>query len=245
MNLLISVLAGILSSIIAVIIIELYRRTRKKYVHRTMRTVMQFVGSGCTIIVPAFPIKLPIRTSLISTEDAIALAYVLEVCSTLNYKADVMSSRRIENNLSSNIIPIGGPSGNDTTGTLLRNYCPGFHIHNADDFNNIYYECGNQRFDNDADHAVAFVIRLTPQLTQLSGTILLLWGHYGIGTSAAAYFVKEYPEVLAALRSESFFIVLSLNRSLGYRSVSKSITDVSYYAFNKQNPSSQANVSAG
>jgi hypothetical protein len=230
MSLLISLLAGVLSSIIAVIIVQSYYQTRKNYVHRILRKATRFVSSSCTVIVPAFPIE-PARRSLISIADAIALAYVLEVCSTLKIKTDVMSTKRIESNLAADIVAIGGPSGNGTTEALLRTYCPGFRIHNAEDFSNSYYECGDHQFHNDADHSTAFIVRLASEHTQLPGTIFLLWGHHGVETTASAYFLREYPEILASLQKTSFFVALTLNRSLGYRSASKNLIDLSDYAF--------------
>jgi hypothetical protein len=231
MSLTISLLAGILSSIIAVTIIELYRQIRKRYDHRVIRRVTGFADSTCTIIVPAFPVESPVATGLISVPDAIALAYVLETCSIVKCKANVMSMKRIEDNLASSIVTIGGPSGNEITGSLLRNYCPGFHVRNSNDFESTYYECGDERFTNDTDTAIAFIVKLASQHTQLPGTALLLWGHFGIGTNAAAFFLKEYSTILASLQRESFFVALSLNLSLGYRSVSKSIIDLSDNAF--------------
>jgi hypothetical protein len=235
MSLTISLLAGILSSIVAVIIIELYRQIRKRYDHRVIRRITGFADSTCTIIVPAFPIESPSTTGLISVSDAIALAYVLEICSMVKCKANVMSMMHIEDNsLASSIISIGGPSGNEVTGSLLKNYCPGFHVRNSSDYSNTYYECGDERFTRDTDTSIAFIVRLASQHTQLPGTVLLLWGHFGIDTNAAAFFLREYPTVLAGLQRDSFFVALSLNLSLGYRSVSKSIIDLSNNAFNPE-----------
>jgi len=143
-----------------------------------------------------------------------------------------MSTKRIQDNLSSNIVVIGGPSGNDTTAALLRTYCPGFKIHNSGDFSRMFYECGGHRFDDGRSSTSAFIVKLGPTRTNLTGAVMLLWGHYGVGTAAAAYFLNQHSKRLKKLGDgDSYFAAISLNGNLGYRSVSTSVLDISDGAF--------------
>ncbi len=231
MNLAISLLAGVLSSIVAVLIVELYRHSREKYYLRTIRKLLDFTDSLCTIIAPAFPLESPSRSGLITIHDATAIAYVLETCSLIKCQATVMASKRIERDLAQNLVAIGGPWGNSVVAYFLRKYCGRFTVRNLEDFQNAYSECADRRFSDDEDTAYAFIIKLGPERTRLPGSVLLLWGHHAEGTSAAAYFLRQYPKTLSKLRAESFFVVLSLNRALGYRSVSTNVLDISDDAF--------------
>ncbi len=230
-NLAISLLAGVLSSIVAVLIVELYRRGREKYDHRPIRELLDFTGSRCTIIAPAFPLESLSRSGLITIHDATAIAYTLEACSLIKCQAEVMASRRMDRDLAQNIVAIGGPWGNSVVAYFLRKYCGRFIIRNLEDFQSAYSECADQQFSDNEDTAYAFIIKLGPELTQLPGSVLLLWGHHGEGTSAAAYFLRQYPKTLSKLGKESFFVVISLNRALGYRSVSANVLDISDHAF--------------
>ena len=227
MNLAISLLAGVLSSIVAVLIVELYRRGREKYYHQAIRMVLDFTGSRCTIIAPAFPLESPSRSGLITIHDATAIAYILEACSLIKCQAEVMASKRMDRDLAQNLVAIGGPWGNSVVAHFLRKYCARFIVRNLEDFQNAYSECTDRQFSDDEDTAYAFIVKLGPERTQLPGSVLLIWGHHGEGTSAAAYFLRQYPKTLSKLGKESFFVVISLNRALGYRSVSANILDIS------------------
>jgi len=225
-----NLVGGIISSILAVFVVEAYRLMRTRYDHRALRQVTQFSESRCAIIAPTFPVEateLPRPTGLLTLSDATALAYVLDVCSTIKCQTTVVSHKRIESDIGSGIICIGGSFGNDATKSMLNTYCAGFHIHSEGGFRATYYQCGEHRFGADPENAYAFVVKLSSGYTGLPGNVILLWGHYGVATTAAAYFLVRDAKALAALKKESFFVALSLNLSLGYRSISTSMVDLS------------------
>jgi hypothetical protein len=231
--------AGVISSLIAVLLVEIYRLSRKVLTHRPLRRVFGPSDKRRAVVVPKFPHTRydGSRFGLLATHDAIALAHILAVLNKFGIPADVLSSGLLPDEVPDDIVCIGGPDGNLVTEFYMRRYCPGFVIHGdkTEDggYNFESSECGDRNFIDENDDCWAFIVKLSPAHAGLPGTILLLWGHEDIGTATAAFFVSHHASKLSGFSKDAFFVALLANSRLGYRSVQLTPIDLSEKAFQK------------
>jgi hypothetical protein len=227
-----NLVAGIISSLFAVMLVEMYQLTRKSLTQRPLRKVFGSSGRRA-ILVPKFPGSGP--DNLLDTHDAIGLAHILSVLNRFRIDADVLSSERVPDEIPANLICIGGWSGNSTTAFFMQRYCPGFVTRGdkkeGGSYRTTYYEAGGKTFIDGDDDRWGFIVKLSPAYTGLSGTVLLLWGHDGIGTAAAAFFASQYASKLSKLNQDAFFVSILANKKLGYRSVQLTPIDISTDVF--------------
>ena len=226
---------GVVSSLVAVALVEVYLRARRAREQRHLARALGFRRSTCSIVPTRYD-REPGSPPLTGARDAIALAYVLSACHEVRTEPVVEWDDPMDGLFKSNLVSIGSWSGNKLTGSLMRQYCPGFVTHNADaeltDFASIYYTCGPHVFPSDEDVTHAFVVRLTTAQTGIPGSVTLLWGHYGVGTIAAAQVLTRNPQLLRPyLDRGSFVVALTANRNLGYRAVSRNLLDITEHAF--------------
>jgi len=59
----------------------------------------------------------------------------------------------------------------------------------------------------------------------------MLWGHHGLGTKAAVYYISENYNRLSALKKESYFCVIKVRRQEGYKRTLEPLVDISSKAF--------------
>ncbi len=236
MSLTSNLVAGIISSLIAVMLVEIYQLTRKTLVHRPLRKV--FCSSKRRVIlVPKFPLKQGegSKQDLLATHDEIALAHILSVLNKFEIIADVLSSERLPDEIPADLICIGGPSGNSATAFFMQRYCPGFATRGDEkeggSYRTTYYEAGGKSFIDGNHDCWGFIVKLSPAYTGLSGTVLLFWGFSRIGTAAAAFFASQHASRLRKLNQDAFFVAVLANRKLGYRSVQLTPIDISTSVF--------------
>lgn len=236
MSLTFNLIGGIISSLIAVALVETYRIIRKKTTLRPLRQMLanpQRVG----IAMPDFPLYVDNRTgSLLALHDAFALAHVLETCSKIGAETVIASTSALPEDLPEVLICIGGPYSNETTRTQLASYCPGFQRIDSSTYN-AGFASGNEIFQEDADNSWAFVARLSIEVTGREGEVILLWGASALATATAAYYFSEHAKRLTKVGNRSIFVALNVNPHLGYRSVPANPIDVTSSAFTpQQNP---------
>lgn len=230
-----SLAGGVVSSILAVTLIEGYLRIRRRYHERSLSRVLGFYDAPCSIITPAHAYEGELY-QVIGVRDVFAVSFALAACMRVGSTAALASSHQLaEGIVAPNMISIGGWSGNKITESLMAIYCPGFVICNKEkhdtDFDSIYYECGARVFKDTDDVMYSFLVKLSPRMTGLDGSCLLVWGHQGPATVSGVYFVSEFHRVLSRLKKDSFFVVLTVSRSLGSRAVSRLVLDISDDAF--------------
>jgi len=223
--------AGVISSLIAIVLVEIYQLMRKDLVQRPLRKVFGSSGRRA-VLVPKFPGSGP---DLLDTHDAIALAHVLSVLNKFRISADVLSSEHVPDQIPADLICIGGWSGNSATAFFMQRYCPGFSTRGDNkeggSHRTTYYEAGGKVFIDEDDDRWGFIVKLSPAHTGLSGTVLLLWGHDRIGTAAAAFFATQYASKLSKLNQDAFFVAVRSNAKLGYRNVQLAPIDISTSVF--------------
>ncbi|MFI7543833.1 hypothetical protein [Actinoplanes sp. NPDC049599] len=228
---------------------------RREAGRRKLRGVLAFNGKPSHIVTATFnlplhggvygaqPYELP-PTPMIGADDLFASALAIEVSRRAGSDPLVTSATGVE--LGANAICIGGWSGNAVSDSLLRVYCRGFIVINRQNeftnFDSIRYECGGSVFQDDKDTAHGFLVKLSPKMTGLDGPVFMLWGHHGIGTLASANYLSTHYGALYRLQRDSFFIVLRISKSLGYRASSNHFVDISQEAFEPQgNPTVDGN----
>jgi hypothetical protein len=226
---------GVVSSLVAVALVETYLRLRRVREQRALARALGFRRSTCSIVPTRYD-REPGSPPLTGARDAVALAYVLNACHAVRTEPVVEWDDPMDGLFKANLVSIGSWSGNQLTASLMRQYCPGFVTHNAaaehTDFASIHYSCGPHVFASDADVTHAFIVRLTTEKTGIPGSVTLLWGHYGVGTIAAAHVLTGTPELLTPfLARGSFAVALTANRKLGYRAVSRNLIDLTDHAF--------------
>jgi len=232
MDLTTTLAAGIISSLLAVALIEGYGFLRRRLAQRPLR---QLLGSPrrVGIAVPDFPIRVSDRTgSLMALHDSLALAHVLEVCSRINAATVIASTSNRPNDLPREIIAIGGPVSNMTTKLHLSRYCPGFSAIEVDNYD-PGFSASDQRFEESDDTTWGFIVRLGPEVTGRDGDVLLLWGATALATVAAAFYFATKPQDLTNIGTASIFVALNVSRHLGYRALPAQIVDVTARAFRR------------
>ncbi|MFI5960435.1 hypothetical protein [Cryptosporangium sp. NPDC051539] len=222
--------AGVVSSVLAVLLVEIYLAVRRRYRKRALRWL---IGTEtASVVTPVYPwAEQGHPSGLLTTYDAIGLAHVLEACNRLGTVPVVTRSGDSTENSPLDVIAIGGPSGNQVSATFLKAYCPGFEVLTDPETGRLSYRCGGRVFERTDDETFAFLVRLSPHETGLPGTALVVWGHSAVATAAAGYFVARYPEALRKIGKGSFFVAISVRYVLGYRSFDTRPIDLTAAAF--------------
>lgn len=220
--------AGVISSVLAVLLVEVYLWVRRRFRQRSLRWL---VGTEtCAVVTPVSP-QSEHPAGLLTTYDAIGLAHVLEACNRVGTVPVISRSGESTQNAPLDVIAIGGPASNQIAATFLKAYCPGFEVLDELPNGSTSYRCGNLTFDHTADETFAFVVRLAPKETGLPGTALIVWGHSSVATASAGYYVARYANALRKVNKGSFFVAISVRWVLGYRSFDTRPIDLTAAAF--------------
>jgi hypothetical protein len=220
-----NLVGGIVSSLIAVALVEAYSLVRKALTQRPLKILLGR-ASRVGIAVPDIPIEVNERTSsIIALHDSFALAHLLEACGKIRAQTVVASTSRLPDDLPKTLISVGRPYSNPTTRAHLTRHCQGFLNEETED--GIHrYQIGSEILEESADTTWGFIVRLDSEVTQREGDLLLIWGASALGTAAAAYYFAVRPEVLVQISRASLFVAINVNPRLGYRAVPTSVLDL-------------------
>ncbi|MFG1921723.1 hypothetical protein [Cryptosporangium sp. NPDC048952] len=223
-------IAGVVSSVLAVLLVEIYLWLRRRYRRRALRWL---VGTDTvSVITPVYPwAENSHPAGLLTTYDAIGLAHVLEACNRVGTVPVVTRSGESSENSPLDVVAIGGPSGNQVTSTFLKAYCPGFEVLTDPETGYLSYRCGDRVFARTEDETFAFIVRLSPRETGLPGTALIAWGHSAVSTASAGYYLARYAQSLRKVGKGSFFVAISVRWVLGYRAFDTRPIDLTRAAF--------------
>lgn len=226
-----SIIPGIVSSLIAVALIEAYRLARQRFYHRALRRLLPIFKDQVTLICPALaPRQESYDLGLLTYYDAYALGFLLEAASRLRVRTEVVSSTLRSSEATPAIVCLGGPYSNRFTKSILSEFCPGFSA--ATDNDDDAFRCGTNTFRNLESNSHAFLVRLSAQTTRRSGDVLLLWGIEEIGTAAAAfYWMDRAKNIYRDYSHGDFFLSIKIDPRLGFRSLPQEHLDVSRDAF--------------
>jgi hypothetical protein len=237
-----SLVEGIAASLIAVIILEVYRITRRSLSHRAIRRIL---GSAARfgLVAPSYPqTRTSVNPGLLTTDNAFALAELIDACTKVGAEAVLSPVARIADNFPDDLILLGGHIANDLTRQFLRNYCVGFRIHGTESdtpeqaLNTISYGCGERRFVDTDQDAWAFIAKLSSDLTHNPRTVVMVWGRSSFGSAAAAHFLASRAKLLSVKRDQSFFYALQMARQLHYQALPTNIIDLTGEVFCKSRP---------
>jgi hypothetical protein len=232
-----SLVSGIISSLLAVLIIEAYLYIRRTVARRSLRAVLAISEKQCTLIMSN--IKEIDPTEFGSTEvtgiyDALGATHILDTCRKVDVMCDLVPQNRISLDAPRDLIVIGGPLGNRVAAFHLSAFCQGFRPSYSTEASSrsqsprlIGWTCGPHDLRDSADEAVGFIVKLTPDVTKRSGSVHLLFGRIDIGTAAAAYYLsKHYDRIFRAYGKGTYFIAVRASRVTSYRSITLDAIDL-------------------
>jgi hypothetical protein len=100
--------SGVISSVLAVLLVELYLIVRRRLRHRSLRAVLNR-PRRVTLVAPIFPHAAGLNTiSLMGTHDAYAIAHILDAYRRLGGEPSVASAGRLSDGLDGDLVCIGG-----------------------------------------------------------------------------------------------------------------------------------------
>ena len=212
--------AGTLSSLIAVGIIEMYYLARRRYTQRALKRILPHRGQRTTIVVPAFPARNPDEGPGLSLDDALALVYILAALRRIGVEGEVYSSEDEMRYAGSGLICIGGPQTNRITKQFMLDHCSGFHLvlDPESTEERRVHRCGDKRIVTSHDKSFWNITWLSGEVAGREDDTLLVWGHYGSDTTAAAYYLTARAQKLAksASRNRGIFLLGARNPHLGH-----------------------------
>jgi hypothetical protein len=232
-----SLVEGIAASLIAVIILEAYRITRRSLSHRAIRRIL---GGAARfgIVAPSYPqTRTSISPGLLTTDNAFALAELIDACRKVGAEAVLSPVARIADNFPDDLILLGGHIANDLTRQFLNDYCVGFRIHGAQGdspeqaLNTVSYGCGRQRFIDTDQDAWAFIAKISSDLTHIPRTVVMAWGRSSFGSAAAAHLLASRSKLLSVKGDRSFFYAFRMARKLHYQAFPAAIIDLTDEVF--------------
>jgi hypothetical protein len=230
MDIMLNLVEGVVSSFLAIALTELYLMMRKRLRNRPLRSLLGY-SDRVAVIIPELPRGGGGRTgTIMATHDAIALAHLLDACNRVNTTTVLAAASQLPVDLPSLTMLIGGPVSNPLASFYLQKYCSNFRPITEDNYDRGFEVPGAGRFDETSDTTWSYIIRLDSSMTDRAGTVILLWGATAHATATAAYYFVTNSRLLP-WRDRNFFVALSVDRKLGYRSVQRSPIDVSGQIF--------------
>jgi hypothetical protein len=221
------ILGGIISSVCFAAVSSGYLICVRRMRNISLKSLIPGSGSNVAVVCPG-----GIRAdnqggeAFMTSEEAMALAEVLQCIGTLNKEPIVYSCA--ETLRQSGIISIGGLEKNASTKTLLSQFCPGLKIGVAGPHSgetSISY--GATTITPTYDKSIAFIIYLSSSITGCETAALLIFGQYGIDTVAAARYVRTQAKRLHRdFRGRSFAAQVVTYPTLGYQGFPKHHEDI-------------------
>lgn len=237
-----SLVEGIVASLIAVVILEVYRIIRRSLSYRPVRRIL---GGAARfgIVAPSYPqTRTSVSPGLLTTDNAFALAELIDACRKISAEPVLSPVARIADNFPDDLILLGGHIANDLTNQFLKDYCPGFKIHGtAGDspdqaLDTIFYSCGGRSFVDTDQDAWAFIAKLSPDLTHNPRIVAMVWGRSSFGSAAAAHILARRARLLHAKEGRSFFYALRMARQVHYQAFPADTFDLTSEAFRTAQP---------
>lgn len=244
MGVVLSLASGIISSLLAVSIVELYGVGRRRYRRRALKALLPDVAGRCTVVVPALPwVERSASRGLLTYDDASAFAYAIGAAHLVDTTVEVTSSRLASREASPALVCIGGPRVNTFTESLTAEHHPGLRL--VEEGSRLYVDCGGRQFRDTPTRSYGFVGRLSSRSTGRGGAALLLWGLDGIGTIAAAYYFVDRITVLhQAFPDGDFLIAVEIDPRLGYKALPAGHVDLTAAALGAGGAASGGGVAA-
>jgi len=172
-----------------------------------------------------------------TTEEAMALAEVLQCAAALNKNPTVLSST--DKPRHPGIISLGGGVYNPFTAANLSDFCPRLKIDPCGPCQGTRITHGSTQIDTPSPvKSIAFIIFLSSYITGCRGPVLLIFGEYGIDTCAAAHYARTNADKLyRQFRGRAFAVKLVTRPRQGCQGFPDGHVDISKDVFDKVEPS--------
>lgn len=239
----ISIVAGVLSSLIAIGLVEVYRGLRQSFTHRSLKNVLRLHFPSCTIVSPIFSNPgLPDQWSrtLVHYRDGYAFGHLFNLCQRVGVEASLIPHNKLsEYQELQDILCVGGPISNSVTSRYLRRNLPGVCVvdgegqPSAEWKRNGGFVIGSRTLlETDTDQ-YAFLAKITEAELGQQRTVHLLFGFGAMGTAAASYLWKHFSEIHKQKGKGRYFIALKFLPPEGYKSVHIAYDDYTDEAFSR------------
>jgi hypothetical protein len=227
-------LGGILASTCFALASSIYLLCLRRLRNASLRSVIPSSGTDVAVVCPGGSTHGRLRgKACMTSEEAMALAEVLQCIGTLNKRPGVYSCA--ETVRQSGVISLGGFQ-NSFTKTLVEKFCPGLHIGIPEGRGGDWQICfGAESIKPTQESSIAFVIYLTGRRTGCENPALLVFGQYGIDTVAAARYVRmRSKQLYYDFHGRDFAVRLDTHPALGYQGFPKVHTNISAEVFTEQ-----------
>jgi hypothetical protein len=227
-----NVVGGVISGFIVIAIVEAWWWCRRRLDWRPLARILG-KSKRVGIVSPSFPTTRGRDGMGHLTEDnAYAIAYVIEACERVDASVEVTPFERMPPGFPADVVAIGGYRANGVTAYWLREKCPGFVIEKppAGSGGPPRFRCGAHTFQDTEDDAWAFCVKIARE-DAAGRNVVLLWGEFSIGTTAAAYTFQKRTELIDDRHGSSFFIALRVPKQQGFTTQPVERVDVTLAAF--------------
>ena len=172
-----------------------------------------------------------------TTQEAMALAEVLQCAAALNKNPTVLSSA--DKPRHPGVISLGGGVYNSFTAANLSDFCPRLKIRPCGPGQDTRISHGSTQIDAPSPvKSIAFIIFLSSFITGCRGPVLLIFGEYGIDTCAAAHYLRTNADKLyRQFRGRAFAVKLVTRPRLECQGFPDGHVDISKDVFGKVEPS--------
>ena len=215
---LISITSGIISSIIAIIIIQLYIYFVKNISHWHLRKVLSFSDKKCLI---AGPVNLKLHEAgVIFPRTSFSFAYILNLLFPLKLDVNLIPYNKIsEYEYYTSEICIGGPAANKRTKNYLKKYIPNFkslsEISKDSSDTKHGVKINNEEYLDNSETEISFLIKIR---VSSKATVHLFWGRTDEGTVASVnYFCNNFKKIYKKYKCNSYCIALNTDKAFGYK----------------------------
>lgn len=237
-DMLLSIVAGVASSLLAIFIVWLNQVLKQKIKNRKLKIILDLAGSECLISVPS--IRSFKGSVLVAHQEIYAFGFLSDLVRKIGVEPVIIPASNISDNQALyDEFCVGGPPSNARTDEILKTYIPDFEFvltENAlgeQDPSKGWihgYRLGEKLTERNSRTEYCFLAKIR---TVYGQTIHLVFGITGLGSSAAAYYLKKNASNIYKMFGEkNYFLVLRYTNRFGYGSVHKLIDASAYIKTN-------------
>jgi hypothetical protein len=249
----ISLVAGVISSLIAIGLVELYRWLRKTFNHRVLKRVLQLHPAPCIIVAPIFNnpnIDSQLSDSLMHYRDAYAFGHLFSLCHRIGVEPSFVPYNKVsENEELPDIFCVGGPLSNKETSFYLSRYVRGLCMIDAsgvptkDWHQGGHFRIGQKDLFETKSEQYAILTKITEMELGQERTVHLLFGYSAMATASASYYLwKHFANIHKYKGKHRYCIAVKLVGGENYKSVQIGYEDHTDAAFLEADEPSRTKV---
>lgn len=213
-----AIIAGIISSIIAIFIINLYSFSVKNFSHWRLKRILSFNGNKCLI---SGPVNFKLHEAgVIFPRTSFSFAYILNLLFPLKLEVNLIPYHKIsEYDYYPSEICIGGPIAHKRAKNYIKKYLPTF-VRLSETIKNDTqkkhgFKIGNDEFLDNPESEISFLIKI--RINQKT-TTHLFFGRTDEGTVASVhYFCENYKSIYKKYKKSSYCFAIMTEKAFGYK----------------------------